>query len=197
MIASLPKIIRFSAPLRGVRLAEEAPPAPAITEADLDAARRGAYEQGAEEATRLLEQQMLELRAEVVHLQQETFAALVAHHDSLTVQFRELLPELAMRAVRQILAGVPIERSTVVAIVEELLSGVDPDEQTIDVQLSARDLELIAGQESLFRDQHPAIAFRVNPGFQPGDCLVRTRFGTLDARLETKLDGVEGALRAS
>ena len=30
---------------------------------------------------------------------------------------------------------------------------------------------MINGQESVFREKHAAIAFRVNPDFQPGDCL--------------------------
>jgi flagellar assembly protein FliH len=196
MTSARPHIIRFPAPLRMVRLAGTALPPLTFSEEEMDAARKSAYEQGAEEATRLLEQQMLELRAEVLHLQEATFAALAGHHSTLTEQFRMMLPEFAMRAVRQVLAATPIEQSTVENVVRELLETIDPAEPCIDIHLSPRDLELIAGQESLFREKHPALSFRPSAELQPGDCVVRTRFGTLDARLSTKLDGVEEVLRA-
>jgi flagellar assembly protein FliH len=190
-----PLVIHFTESPRALYLAGAAPAAPTFSQEQLDEARREAYQRGAAEATHLLEQQMVELRDEAIRLQTETFAAVAAQHHALEEEFRTLLPDLVLAAATRILAGTPIEQLTVYRVVEEMLRGVTEDEGAVEVRLAPRDLTVLGEQDAGFREKHPQLTFRADPELKPGDCVVRSRFGTLDGRVATKLEALGEALR--
>jgi len=187
-------VIKIGAPLRGVALLS-ARPRTVFTEAQLEAAKREAYQRGSEEAGRLIERQMLEQRKELVHLQTETFAAVASQHELLAKQLHEMIPELTMEAVARILAKTDFDRDMVLGIARDVLAEIEPSGEPVEIQLSPHDLDLMAGNEEDFRIKHPAISFRANAELQPGDCIVRSRFGVVDGRLATKLRTVESFLK--
>ncbi len=186
----LPKIVHFSAPLKTIVLAGTKPPA-IFTQEDLDAARREGYHRGAEETSRTLERQLVEQRAELVHLQSDTFTALLAQQAAMFDQLRTVLPELTMEAVARVLGGVQWDRAAIGRIVDDLLGELAPNGEPLEVQLNPADLELISGYEENLREKFPTIAFRANADLQPGDGVVRSRFGAIDGRLSTKFRSVE------
>ncbi|MGB8170732.1 MAG: FliH/SctL family protein [Chthoniobacteraceae bacterium] len=185
-----PKVVHFSQPLKALVLAGTKA-APLFTLEDLEAARREGYHRGAEETSRTLERQLVEQRAELVHLQSDTFVALVAQQSAMFDQLRAVLPELTMEAVARILGGVQWDREAVIRIVDDLLAELAPSGEAIEVQLNPTDLEMISGYEENLREKFPAIAFRSNADLQPGDGVVRSRFGAIDGRLTTKFRAVE------
>ena len=144
-----------------------------------------------------MERQMLELRADVQHLQSRTFAELAAAHAAVVAQFRALLPRLATEAASRVLAGMPLSRDAVLGIVAEMLHNIEPGSPELEVRLAPSDLELIAGNESGFREKHPAIIFRADGELKPGDCVVQSRFGMLDGTVATKLQICREALHAA
>ncbi len=184
------KPIRLHASPTGVFLAGTKP-RPTFTEAEMEAAKREAHHRGADEAARLLERQMLEQRGELIHLQAQTFTALVEQHAVLVQQVHEVVPELVLEAIARVLAGTPIDRETVIRIVTDLLGEVAPGREQVEVQLAPGDLNLISGYEENFREKYPAIVFRADAELRPGDCKVRSRFGVIDGRLATKLRALE------
>lgn len=186
-----PKVVHFSVPAKSITLAGSQP-APAFTQEELEAARREGYHRGSEEASRTLERQLMEQRAELVHLQSDTFTALTAQHGAMFEQLRAVLPELVMEAVARILGGTRPDREALIRIVDDLLGEFAPSGEAIEVQLHPSDLELIAGYEANLREKFPAVAFRPNSDLQPGDGVVRSRFGVIDGRLGTKFRSVEG-----
>ena len=162
---------------------------------DMETSRREGYRRGTEEATRLLERQMIEQRAEMVALQSETFASLARQHADLARQIHEVVPQLVLEAVARVLGGAEMDRETITKIAGDLLTEVTAGREEVELQLAPADLELIAGYEEGFREKHPSIVFRANPDLKPGDCMVRSRFGLLDGRLATKLRALEGFLK--
>ena len=190
----MPESIRLHA--SPARIALAVPRTAAVfTGEDLEAARRDGYRRGGEEATRLLEKQMLEQRAEMVALQSETFAAITRQREALTQQMREVVPALALEAVARVLADAEFDRETVLRIANDLLSEVATGREEVELQLAPHDLELIAGYEETFREKHPAIVFHANPELRPGDCKILSKFGFIDGRLATKLRALEGFLK--
>jgi flagellar biosynthesis/type III secretory pathway protein FliH len=175
-------------------LAGEKPPV-VITAEQLEATKKESYQRGSADISALMEQHLVEQREELVHLQQKTFASLVARQEDLVEQLRNALPELALEAVCRVLANVEIDRELVVRLVEELLAEITQARQSIEVSLSAHDLKLIEGNEAGFREKYPEIEFRADPELQPGDCIARSRHGAIDGRLATKLKTVELAFR--
>jgi flagellar assembly protein FliH len=184
------KVIQFPQPLKGVFLAGTQP-LPRFSEEELEAARREGYHRGAEDTSRVLERQLMEQRAELVHLQSETFLALNQQHAAMFEQLRAVVPQLVMEAVARILGGTPPDAQAVMRIVDDLLAELTPTGEAVEVQLSATDLELITGYEEKVREKFPAIAFKASSELQPGDAIVRSRFGLIDGRMSTKFQAVE------
>ncbi|HET7511758.1 MAG TPA: FliH/SctL family protein, partial [Chthoniobacterales bacterium] len=87
------------------------------------------------------------------------------------------------------------DRDLVIQLVEELLAEISERRQPIEVSLSARDLQLIEGNDARFREKFPEIQFRLDVELEPGDCIVRSRHGEIDGRFSTKLKTLERALR--
>ncbi len=184
------RIVQFSQPVRAVYLAGQAAPVH-FTHAELEAADREGYRRGSEEASRMLERQMLEQRDELIHLQSQTFVALDEQRAALVGQVRDFLPQLVMEGIARILGGFQSDRENVIRIVDDLLAELSPTGETLEVQLNSADLEMITGYDETLREKFPAIAFRAGTGLRPGDAIVRSRFGTIDGRLGTKFKMVE------
>lgn len=189
-----PEPIHFHRPPRRIRIADQ-PPVPTFTEDDMDNARTESYKRGYEEASQLLRRQMMDQRAEMGQLQGETFKALEQQHHTLLAQFRQLLPGLALDIARRVLGGVEIDRDAVVRLVDDILAAVPAGREGLEVALSAHDLALIEGNDAQFREKHPEIRFRADASLKSGDCVVRSRFGEIDGRLDTKLRSVERLLQ--
>jgi flagellar assembly protein FliH len=191
------KTIQLPQALLSVILVGQAPveEAPKFSDADLEAARREGYQRGFQDASAVIETQLVEQRHEVAHLQQKTFQALTGQHDALVRQLREAMPELTMDIVRRILGGMEPDQAAVVRIVNEVLQTIAPGPETIEVCLSQQDLKLVESYEAGFRERYPQIQFRADPDLEPGDCTVASRFGSLDGRLTTKLRSVDRLLQ--
>jgi flagellar biosynthesis/type III secretory pathway protein FliH len=177
--------------LLSVELAGEPAPPPMFTGEDLETARRGAYQRGFEDASAMIETQLIEQREEVAHLQEKTLKGLAGHNDALTRQVRAAIPELTMEIVRRVLGGMQPDQNAVQKIVDEVLKGVAPGPDTVEVCMSERDLKLIESYQANLREKYPQIAFRADPDLEAGDCIVTSRFGALDGRLATKLRSVD------
>jgi flagellar biosynthesis/type III secretory pathway protein FliH len=192
----LVKVIRLPHLLVSVELASTPPADPPMYRAkELEAARREGYQRGFEDASAVIETQLVEQRGEVAHLQQKTFQAIASHHDTLTQQLRATVPELTMEIVRRVLGGMEPDKEAVLEIVNEVLRGIAPGPEALEVCLSVRDLKLMESYEAGFRDRYPQIAFRADAELMAGDCVVTSRFGALDGRLTTKLRSVDRLLQ--
>lgn len=190
-------VIKFPVPPRAIFIAGAKSEIRKLSQQEFEVACSEARQRGADEAMALMEGQMLELRADVLHLQSRTFSELAAAHATLTAQFRSILPELVAEAASRVLAGTPVSQETVARIVGELLQGVEPGGQELEVRLAPGDLAWIAGLEPDFREKHPSISFRPDAELKPGDCIVESRFGTLDGRINSKLQLCKEALDAA
>jgi len=189
--------VRFPVPPRSVFVAGTSQPERTYSQEQFDAACREAHQRGAHEATELIERQMLDLRADVQHLQTSTFSRLSAAHAELIAQFRTLLPEIVTEIASRVISATPISQETVLGIVGEVLQGIEHRSPDLEVRLAPHDLELIAGHESDFREKHPALTFLADTELKPGDCIVQSRFGMLDGRISTKLQICKEALHAA
>jgi flagellar biosynthesis/type III secretory pathway protein FliH len=190
------KTIRLPEPLLSVEITKEsAATVPTVTRQELEAARREGYQRGFEDASAMIETQLIEQREEVTHLQQRTFHSLASHHEDLIRQVRAAMPEMTMEIVRRVLGGMEPDKDAVLKIVDEVMHSISPGPEEVEVCLSERDLKLIESYEGALRDKFPQIQFRADSQLQPGDCMVTSRFGALDGRVATKLRSVDRLLQ--
>jgi flagellar assembly protein FliH len=193
MTVPLSKEIHFSRRPVEITLVPE-PGTKRYTQEEFDLAIEQSRQAGFEQAVRTIQEEQGRAQQELHELQKSTLARISAQHGSLTAHFCEIFPGLVMQAVGRVLAGVEIDRQIVAGIVSEMLAEMHPGKGELEVSLCPRDLELLAGGEAPFRQKYPEIAFVADGELQPGDCVVRSRFGVFDGRLQTKLESLEALL---
>jgi flagellar assembly protein FliH len=92
----------------------------------------------------------------------------------------------------------PVNPKMVEAVVREALKEVE-DSADVTVQLHADDLALLQKHKSdVLKNAAGSKPLQFSPSAEVtrGGCLVRTRFGIIDARRETKLDQLRDAIAA-
>ena len=191
---SSPETVRFTAPLRSISLRREDIDAAAARD-EREAFRKAAYQQGFEDATAFLNQQLVEQRGDVIRLQEETFTAIGEQHAAQLDELRGLLPDLVMEMARRILSGLEPSRGRVERVIAEVLAEMVPGARDVEITLHPADMELLGQFDPRFEDKYPGLHFIGDPALKVGDCMMRSRFGIVDGRLETKLKNLSRSLR--
>lgn len=173
----------------------EAAPEVHVALSEHEAACEAAYTQGFQAANDHLAQQILEQRAEIAQLQDAVFVSLSKQHESLAAQVSETLPDLAIEIVQRVLAGMKPDRETVERVLAETLAEIAPGSTDVEVFLSTSDLELVGRLMKDYEHKYPGIKLTADPELLPGDCRAKSRFGTIDARVFTKLQNVARSLK--
>jgi flagellar assembly protein FliH len=174
-------------------------PSPAQDLIDHAAEREeAAYERGRHEGENALREQLISQRNEMASLLNGVIESLRNTIPQLVQETENALIQLALESAQKIVAGMPIDPNVVDAVVREALQQVE-DNTEVTVQLHPEDLALI--------QKHKSDVLKTASGVKPlqfaasaevtrGGCLVRTRFGIIDARRETKLDQLRDAIAA-
>ncbi|HXT12496.1 MAG TPA: FliH/SctL family protein [Candidatus Angelobacter sp.] len=189
--------IRLKIPLRDVRVQNHAPtpPDPAQITADRE---KIAYERGRLDGENALREQLIAQRNEMAALANSVIESLKKAVPQVVQETENALIELALESARKLVAGMPINAKALEAIVREALVQVE-DTAQITIQLHPSDLALLQKHRSLVL-QTPGgsepLQFAGSAEVTQGGCLVRTRFGVIDARRETKLDQIREAIAA-
>lgn len=187
-------VIPFSVSPRAVHIVGQAPPS-AYTSDDLEAARKTAHRQGFEEASKAGDAKISAIKSDVAGIQTKTLDSISTRFEQAVGQMRAVLPLLVTEAAARLVSKVQFTPEVVSGIVEDLLQDVAPGSDLLEVQLCEEDLQKMEQFQPQFRQKFPSIDFKVSPELLPGDCMVRTRFGVLDGRMETKLKSLESLLR--
>jgi flagellar assembly protein FliH len=160
----------------------------------LEKACEEAYQRGFDEASSLLNRQILEQRSDLVHLQESTLRGLAGQHAALVAQVSALLPELAVEIARRVLAGIEPDRDLLRKIIEETLGEISPGSANVELRLCPHDFELMDGLADDFAHKYPGLLIVADAELSPGDCRARSRFGEIDGRLCTKFENVARTL---
>jgi len=186
--------ILLSHPVRDVRLLTQAPAQDWQTH--VHDREHAAYERGRRDGERQLSEQLLQQRTEIAALQQGVLSSLRQAVPQVIRETEQALMDLALEAVRKIIAGLPVSVEMVEAVVREAVAQVE-DATEITIQLHPDDLALLRKQNSSALSSQPdgsSLRFIGSKEVTRGGALVQTRFGLIDARRETKLEQIEETL---
>ena len=107
--------------------------------------------------------------------------------------------ELALSIARKVVCQeIKINPDVVVCVAREALSQVDVPGK-IKIRLNPGDLEFITstrGQISAFLQEMENVTFEAESGIASGGCVIETRLGEIDARIEKQFQVVEDKFRA-
>jgi flagellar assembly protein FliH len=186
------KLIAFDRPLAGAILPGQA--GQMYGEAEVAEKIEQAYRRGVDAARGAADQQMVELRADIEQLSQGVLAKLAAAEPALVSQLRDSLPALAMDIARRLLAGFEPPPEIIERFCREALDQLFPEREGLELALCPRDAEQLTRLNPEWLQRFPELRVRTDPALQPGDCLVRSRFGLTDGRRQTKLAVLEHSL---
>ena len=191
MTSPAPETLRLSRPLRALRFA------PAGIDPQLLADReQAAFERGRIDGERALGAQLLQQRAELIEIQNGIFQSL---RDALPTTIHDCetsLVTLAFEVAQKLVADLPITADSVAATIREALDQAQEAGECW-VQLHPDDLALVERlntPQALPNGATERLHFEASPAVTRGGCLVKTRFGLVDARRETKLELLKKSL---
>ncbi len=157
---------------------------------------QAAYERGMAEGEKRLADQLLRQRAELIELQNGVLAALRQAVPQVVAQCESGLIDLALEVARKLVFDLPISVEMVEAAIRSAIAQAD-EKAEFDVHLHADDLALLQQYNSpalLPATGNENLRFHNSAEVSRGGCLVRTRFGAIDARRETKLELIRQSL---
>ena len=171
------------------------PPLPAAYRRVLKEREEAGFERGRAQAEQGLAAQIVSQRQEMVQLQNGVLKAI---HDAVSQVVRDTertLVEIALATASRLVAGLPISAEVVEAAIREALTQVE-ETANVHILLHAEDLALLRSSASeLVADAGSGrLRLMVSPEVTRGGCVVRTHFGEVDARRETKLEQIRKAL---
>lgn len=184
--------IQLGEPVRGIRIRYSGP-VPVYGD-EAEALQKKAYRKGYDKASDLFNQQIVEHRNEAVYLQETLMHGIQEQFGQAMEEINATLPDLLLSMIRGIWSGLQIDRDTVENIVQEVISDLSPEEEALEIHLSSSDFNLLRERTKDWSDQFPTLKFKENPSLQSGDCVVRSRFGTIDAKVATKIRKIEKEL---
>ena len=195
-----PEPISFTSAFADVRLVTPAPASATETAVVDDSAERenAAYERGRHEGESALREQLIAQRNEMAALLNGVIDSLQKTVPQLVHETESALIQLTLESAQKIVAGLPINAKLVESVVREALQQVE-DTAEVVIQLHPDDLALLQKHKSDVLKPPPnskPLQFSSSAEVTRGGCLLRTRFGVIDARRETKLDQLREALAA-
>jgi flagellar assembly protein FliH len=188
------KNIIFPQFLRGVSINYSGPPR--IDPLDADQRERAAYERGRQEATDELNEQILRNRGEVQHLLGETLELLEQKIDTCLKDIMDEIPALVTTIARRVLADIELDGVAIKAVVDDVICDLPSNKDQIEVYLNPKDLELFHSYVENIEKDYPHCTFIADPHLKAADCRVESKFGAIDASVDTKLKHIEDQLRS-
>lgn len=188
----LPEPLRFSTTLREVRVAR--PQEDSVRQREL--IEKEAFERGKREGEKALSEQLLRQRSDLLQLQQGVLQSLKDLLPEISKECEKTLVAVALEAAQRFVGGLPITSEMIEAMVREALARVQESSE-FTVMLHAEDLELLQHVNSpmlLAEVGGNRIRFVAGREVTRGGCIVQTRFGTIDARRETKMELLKKSL---
>jgi flagellar assembly protein FliH len=177
--------LELRAPLRDLRLGGNAP-APVA----LRGLVREDYERGYRDGQQALREQLAGEQLDLHEMQTGVIAALWQAVPGVVRDTEQALAVLALEVARKLVADLPVTPETIASAVREAIAQVEESTE-FHIHLHPEDLALLRRVESaILQPAAPGVRFHFHaaPDISRGGCLVKTRFGVIDARRETKFE---------
>ena len=191
-----PKSIRFSEPLRSVALSRRSA---TCSPEDAESSRRReeqAYERGVLDGERRLGEQLLQQRTELQLLHSGVLSSLGSAVSQVVRDTETSLIDLAFEIACKLVDDLPIKRELIEKSISTALAKVSEATQ-ISVHLHPDDLELLQKNTTETPPEPTgsrSIRFVADAEVGRGGSLVRTEFGVIDVRRETRKKRVKKAV---
>lgn len=133
---------------------------------------------------------------EILAEAEQTLQAAQDERDRILAEMEKEIVELALKVARKVVAcELKTNREVVVSIVEEALAACSNRENAV-VRVSAEDGEYLEqNKDEALSSISGSDSIKIKPdnSLSPGDCVIETSFGSVDAGANTKMNKIEEA----
>ena len=192
MSSALKSTIRLTQPLRGVRVSYFGPEP--LRDAVVSEREQQAYQRGRDDAEAATQRQIVQARAEMKRLQDEVLDGVSQRFDEFSTQFNAQLPDFVLAIVRKVWAGLELDREAILRVIDATLGEMAPSGDEMALHLAPRDAALLQGTED-FSARYTGLKLVADSTLRSGDVVLRSRFGVVDGRIETKVRRIEEQIR--
>lgn len=182
---SLDKALVFSKRLTGVSL-ERTGPAP-IGGDTLKQELEKSFKAGFEAAQEKFNAQMLEMRTQMQSHAHGVLQKIEDAHANLEKTFLSELPELIVAGVYKVIGANAMDAGILKSRIETTVAESCPTNEPVEVRVNPQDLEALREIDEKLVTGHPRFTFKADEDLGRGDCLMKTKFGVVDATLKTQL----------
>jgi flagellar assembly protein FliH len=186
------KLIAFDRPLSGAAAAGQA--GRYCSEIELAHREQDAFRRGVDSARALADQQMVEFRADMGQLSDGFLSKIASLESAFVAQLGASLPGLGVEIARRLLAGYEPPADVVARLCNEALEELFPERENLELVVSPRDAGLLESMKTAWQQRYPGLRVCSEDNLSPGDCQVRSRFGLIDGRMESKLSALSNSL---
>lgn len=159
------------------------------------AMEQAAYDKGYEAASQFYAQQILEHRQESKRVSEDILTKIQAVYEKLIQRIQHELPEMIVAVTQKWIRLQNVDAQFVRSNVEMAMAQTLSTDDTVSVELPQEDYDLLMKESAEWVQANPKLQMMVNKELQPGDCLVKSAFGMVDAREGTKLRTLSAILQ--
>jgi len=164
--------------------------------AELERSRATAFSEGIAQGRKDAEQELIN----ALQLVQQYATILIAERAEVSSKFESQLVSLATQMAAKILtAELTVKPELLSGIVRNAL-GMLGDAKQVTVRVNPQDLRMLQQQAEDFRkalSSSATLEWRADETLPPGDCMVDSELGTLDARIATQLESLKQQIESS
>jgi flagellar assembly protein FliH len=165
-------------------------------DAHLELREKAAFDRGRIAGEKALSEQLMRQRGELIELQQGIFNSITQAMPQVARDCEQILVQLAIETAQKLVDNLPISAEMIEAAVREAMEQVEEETEFL-VLLHPHDLALLHQINSPLlepKEHNTQIRLKESHEVSRGGCLVHTRFGTIDARRETKVELIKQSL---
>lgn len=196
-MASLCKTLVLQQPIRKVELSYFGPDR--IHPEELEEVRNQAMVEGKAKAEEVHNAQILEFREELRSLHDDVLGGIQEQFECLKRAVADAMPKMAMTLLKKTLPSIEIDVEAIEKNIQTLVAEYGGgDDETLVALISNEDFALIckaagAAEGAEFIKEGDV---RIQPSdtLSHGDCQLKTKFGLIDATIQTKMKHLEVAL---
>ena len=196
-MASLCKRILLKQPIRKVELAYFG--TDRIHPDELENVRNQALFEGKARAEEVHNAQILEFREELRSLHDDVLGSIQEQFEALKQAVADSMPKMAMTLLKKTLPGIEIDAEVIQKNIQNLVAEFGGgDEENLVALISVEDFALLCKAAGASEDaefiKERAVRIQPSDTLAHGDCQLKTKFGLIDATIQTKMKHLEIAL---
>ncbi len=122
------------------------------------------------------------------------FSKINQDFEALLREVHAQVPDIVIKLVKKVLGSYEIDAQNMHKLIQDALKEVSEDNAYVEVFISPKDWEVLSLEDEAWASEYPRVSFFKDDKLKRGDCMLKSRFGLIDGRMEKKISKIEKEL---